>query len=122
MAELRTIARNAGFVLAGAVLGSAPAVFAQLTTTRVQPSGGKFTFDRVVGILYGLAEFLIRAALVIAVIAIIWYAILIMLSGSNPARHAEAKKGIWWAIIGAAVILGVEVIIATIKGVVDSLR
>ena len=80
----------------------------------------RFTFDRVVSILYGLAEFLIRAGIVIAFIFIVWYGIQIMLSGDNPGRLTEAKKGIWWAIVGFAVIVGVQVIVATVKNIVDS--
>lgn len=73
-----------------------------------------FTYDRVVGILFGLVDLLLTLGLVLAVIMIIWYAIQIMTSKNI----LKAKKGIFWAIVGAAVILGVNVLLATVANVV----
>jgi len=73
-----------------------------------------FTYQRVVGILFGLVDLLLTAGLVLAVIMIIWYSIQIM----TAKNMLKAKKGIFWAIVGAAVIIGVNVILATVANIV----
>lgn len=79
-----------------------------------------FTYDRVVRILFGLANFLMNIGLVIAVIAIVWFGIQIMTSGGNATRYQEAKKSIIWAVVGAAIILGINTILATIEAVITN--
>lgn len=77
-----------------------------------------FTYQRVVRILFGLVDFFLTIGLVLAIIMIIWYAIQIMTSKNI----LKAKKGIFWAIVGVAVIMGVNVILATVYNVVLQLN
>jgi len=91
------------------------------TTALAQASEG-FTYDRVVRILFSFVDFLLTAALLIAVIYIIWYAIQIMTAGSDAAKVNKAKRSLWVTIIGLFVVLGVQVIMATVQDVVLQLR
>ena len=89
-----------------------------LPLTAFAQGNSDFTYDRVVNILYGFVNFLMNIAMVIAVIAIIWYAIQMMTSGGNPTKYQEAKQSVIWAVIGVAVIFAINTLLATIQGVV----
>lgn len=63
-----------------------------------------------------ISQFLIVIAIIIAVIFIIWGGVKYMTSAGDP-KKAEAARGIIFnGIIGAAVVLGVGVILNTVKG------
>lgn len=75
-----------------------------------------FTYARVIGILFGLVDLAFAIGLTLAVIFIVWNAIKIM-TGRDV---GEAKKNIWYAILGSAIIVGVNVILATIQRIVTT--
>jgi len=74
-----------------------------------------FTFDRVVNIAYGLIQFLFTVGWWIAVIMIVWFGLQMMISGSNAERYTGARRGLTWAIIGLAVIIGANILVLAIR-------
>lgn len=82
--------------------------------------GYDFTVQSLFGILTGLACWATRVALLASVIAIVWYGLQFMLSGSNPTKFTAAKKGLGYAIVGIIVILGAYTIIATVANAVGA--
>ncbi len=75
----------------------------------VPPSGPSLTLDRVEVLMRRVGTWLIMAAIIIAVIMIVWGGISYMTTGSE-----EAKKRIWNGVIGAAVVLAVGLILRTL--------
>ena len=78
-------------------------------------TGGAVTLTGIQNILTAVAQFLIVASMVIAVIMIIYGGIRWMIA-SDP---AEAKKIVLNGIIGAAIVLAVGVILQTIGYVIN---
>ncbi len=70
-------------------------------------------------IIQRIAEFLIVFGVVIAVIMIIWGGISWILAGGNDERLKTAKKRVWNGVIGAAIVLGVGVILQTIARILN---
>lgn len=93
-----------------------PALLAMAPTiVRAQGTEG-FTYARVVGILFGLVDVLMAIGLTFAVIMIVYSGIMIM-TGRDVAK---AKQNIWYAILGSAIVIGVNVILATIQHIVTT--
>lgn len=82
------------------------------------PPGQPITFDELDYLIVRIADFLIVAGVLLAVIYIVWGGITYMAAGADTTKVTEAQTRIKNGIIGAAVILGVGVIISTIAGIV----
>src|SRR3989344_5668396 len=82
------------------------------------PPGQPITFDTLDSIIDQVARFLIVTSTILAVIYIVWGGITYMAAGSNTTKVDEARTRIKNGIIGAAVVLGVGVIINTVAGIV----
>ena len=76
--------------------------------------GIDLTVDKVKNIITGLACWLIDIALVLMVIAVVFYGIKFLLSQGDSSRIIDARKGLLWAIVGVAIILGTYTIIASV--------
>jgi hypothetical protein len=82
------------------------------------PTGTELTLTKIQQLIETLANWLIIIGVVIAVIFIIWGGIKYMTAGGNDATIKEAKSSIFNGIIGAAVVLGVGVILRTTAALV----
>ena len=82
------------------------------------PPGQPITFNELSYLIERIADFLIVAGVLLAVIYIIWGGITYMAAGADTTKITEAQTRIKNGIIGAAVVLGVGVIINTIAGIV----
>lgn len=91
------------------------AMVAALPNPGVQIGGAPITLSEIEGRIQTVAQFLIVISMVIAVIMIVYGGIRWMVSSDKP---EEAKKIITNGIIGAAIILGVGVILQTLSGVI----
>jgi hypothetical protein len=79
------------------------------------PVGGTpVTLSEIQGRIQQIAQFLIVVSMVIAVIMIVWGGIRWMVN-KDP---AEAKKIVTNGLIGAAVVLGIGVLLQTVAGLV----
>lgn len=76
--------------------------------------GIDLTVDKIKNIITGLACWLIDIALVLMVIAVVFYGIKFLLSQGDSGKITDARKGLLWAIVGVAVILGTYTIIASV--------
>lgn len=65
-----------------------------------------------------IARFLIIVAIVLAVIFIVWGGVAYMMAGGNEEKATAATTRIKNGIIGAAVVLGVGVILQTLAGLI----
>jgi len=82
------------------------------------PPGQPITFSEVDSLIGRVAQFLVVISVLIAIIMIVWSGITYMAAGANATKVAEAQARLKSAIIGAAIVLGVGVIIQTIAGIV----
>src|SRR3989344_7553825 len=82
------------------------------------PAGRPITLSEVDSLIGRVAQFLVVISVLIAVIMIVWSGITYMAAGANATKVAEAQTRLKSAIIGAAIVLGVGVIIQTIAGIV----
>ena len=83
-------------------------------------SGTQYTVDRVFNIVVGVACYVSRLALFLIVGAMFVYALQIALSGGSTSWYATGKKSFWYTVLGALVILGTYVIIATVANAVGA--
>ena len=93
--------------------------FMSLAVTVVPPdvttTGTPITLTEIENIIARIANFLIVISVIIAVIFIIWGGVKYMVSGGDEKKATEAKGIIFNGIIGAAVVLGVGVILNTVR-------
>ncbi len=81
--------------------------------------GIDLSIDDLEDILLGLVCWIYRMAFALIVIFIIWTGIRYLYSGGNPQKISQIHQAFLWVFIGAVVILGVGVIIATISAALD---
>ncbi len=91
---------------------------ADLPGPTVPVGGGGLTIGEVQSIIKLVAQFLIGVGVIIAVIFIIWGGITYMAAGANEELATKAKQRIYNGVIGAAVVLGVGVILQTVANIV----
>jgi len=82
------------------------------------PSGDPISLVEVEGIIERIAQFLIVVGVIIAVIFIILAGVKYMVAGSDEAGIKKAREMLKSGIIGAAIVLGVGVIIQTVASIV----
>lgn len=76
--------------------------------------GIDLTVDKLKDIITGLACWFIDIALILIVVAVVFYGIKFLISQGDPGKIGDAKKGLGWAIVGIIVILGTYTIIASV--------
>lgn len=93
---------------------------ASLAVTVIPPdvttTGTPITLTEIEQWITRIANFLIVVSVILAVIFIIWGGIMYMTSGGDEKKAGAARGIIINGIIGAAVVLGVGVILNTVKG------
>ncbi len=82
------------------------------------PPGQPITFNEIDSLIGRVAQFMVVASVLIAIIMIVWSGITYMAAGANATKVTEAQTRLKNAIIGAAIVLGVGVIIQTVAGIV----
>ncbi len=83
------------------------------------PSGQPVTFTEIDDLIRQIASFMIVTSVLLAIIFIVWGGITYMAAGADTTKVTEAQTRIKNGVIGAAVVLGVGVIINTIAGIVS---
>lgn len=76
--------------------------------------GADLTITSIEDIIQGLACWIYRIAFLLIIIFIVLSGVRYVASGGNPTKLTSAHESFKWVVIGAIVILGVGVIIATI--------
>lgn len=82
-------------------------------------TGDAIDLSEIQRIIETIARFLIVVGVIIAVIFIIWGGIMYMTAGDDEGKAGAAKTRIVNGVIGAAVVLGVGVILQTVAGLVS---
>lgn len=82
------------------------------------PTGTELTLTKIEQLIETVADWLMIIGVVIAVIMIIWGGLKYMTARGDPAKAKEATSSIWHGVIGAAVVLGVGVILRTTAALV----
>lgn len=82
------------------------------------PAGSELTLTGIEDIIKLIATTLMVAGITIAIIFIIWGGIKYMTAGGDEKRSGAAKTAIFNGIIGAAVVIGVGVILRTVAGLI----
>jgi len=81
-------------------------------------TGQPITLVEIEALIKRIAQFLIIVSVIIAVIFIIWGGVMYMAARGNEDQATAAKTTIWNGVIGAAVVLGVGVILQTLAGLI----
>ena len=89
-----------------------------LPTPTPPTSGQALTLVEIENLIKRIAQFLIIVSVIIAVIFIIWGGVMYMAARGNEEQATKAKSTIFNGIIGAAVVLGVGVILQTLAGLI----
>ena len=76
-------------------------------------AGTAWTVDRIESLIERVGNFMIFIGIIVAVVFIIWGGIKYMTAGGDAKKAEEARGAIFNGIIGAAVVLGVGVILRT---------
>ncbi|MEK7603760.1 MAG: hypothetical protein AAB461_01405 [Patescibacteria group bacterium] len=113
----KKIARTTLIVLT-AVAVLTPVLALALPTPTPPVTGTGITLVEIQALITRIAQFLIVVAVIIAVIFIIWGGILYMAARGDEGKAETAKATIYNGIIGAAVVLGVGVILQTLAGLI----
>jgi len=94
-------------------------VLAQSLPTPTPPTTGQaVTLIEIEALIKRVAQFLIIVSVIIAVIFIIWGGVMYMAARGDEDKAGAAKTTIWNGVIGAAVVLGVGVILQTLAGLI----
>lgn len=101
-----------------AVLMPALVLAGALPTPTPPTAGTALTLDEIETLVRRVAQFLIIVSVIIAVIFIIWGGVMYMAARGDPDKAGAAKTTIFNGIIGAAVVLGVGVILQTLAGLI----
>ena len=109
-----TVLTIAVLLMPGLVL----AVSTNLKTPTPPTSGTALTLVEIEILVRRVAQFLIIVSVIIAVIFIIWGGVMYMAARGDTEKAGAAKTTIFNGIIGAAVVLGVGVILQTLAGLI----
>ena len=90
-----------GLFIGIVVIGASGAVAKTITIPNPLGSGGK----DIPTLINTIATWLLGIGSTIAVIIVIWAAFLFMTSGGNQVKVTTARKTLWYAIIGLAILL-----------------
>ena len=101
--------------LSAAVLFLPVLVFAQ--SSDVVPPGQAINLGNIAQSINAFAKFMVYIGIAVAVIFIVWGGITYMTAGGDDTKLGTAKKRILWGIVGAAIIIGVGVIINTLYAI-----
>ncbi|MBI4158303.1 MAG: hypothetical protein HY505_01625 [Candidatus Yanofskybacteria bacterium] len=90
----------------------------QLPVPQPPTTGQAITLIEIEALIKRIAQFLIIVSVIIAVIFIIWGGVMYMAARGDETAATNAKTTIFNGIIGAAVVLGVGVILQTLAGLI----
>lgn len=90
-------------------------LYAQTRLANPTPGGGS-TLREFILLLISIIQLVGTPMLVVA---IVWVGYLLVTAGENEKQITDAKRGIFWTLIGAAIILGATVIANFISGTID---
>ena len=115
---MKNISKTTLVVLAVMAVLMPVLALAQLPVPTPPTTGQPLTLIEIENLIRRIANFLIIISVIIAVIFIIWGAIMYMAARGDETRATAARGTIWNGIIGAAVVLGVGVILQTLAGLI----
>jgi len=87
-------------------------------TTNTGSPGIDLTIQNLLGILNGLVCIVSEAAIVIIVLALIFYGLQFLLSKGDPKKYQDAKTAFKYGLIGIIIVIGTYTIIATIQAAI----
>lgn len=82
------------------------------------PAGSELSLSKIQTLIETVANWLIIVGVIIAVIFIVWGGLRYMMARGDKTKSEEARKSIINGVIGAAVVLGVGVILSTTAALV----
>jgi len=115
---MKNISKTTLVVLAVMAVLMPVLALAQLPVPTPPTTGQAITLDEIENLIKRIAQFLIVISVIIAVIFIIWGGVMYMAARGDEAVATNARTTIWNGIIGAAVVLGVGVILQTLAGLI----
>ncbi|MBI2674205.1 MAG: hypothetical protein HYX22_00500 [Candidatus Yanofskybacteria bacterium] len=81
--------------------------------------GINLTIQDVLRIITGLACWFSSVALVLIVVAVVYFGVKFLMAQGDPTKLGDAKKSFLWGLVGILVILGTYTIIATVAYSLD---
>ena len=76
--------------------------------------GINLSIQDVLGIITGLACWITQVALVLIVVAVVYFGVKFLTAQGDPTKLTDAKRSFLWGLVGIIVILGTYTIIATV--------
>lgn len=101
-----------------AILTPVLVLAAALPTPTPPTTGQAITLDEIESLIRRIAQFLIIVSVIIAVIFIIWGGVMYMAARGDEDAVKTARTTIFNGVIGAAIVLGVGVILQTLAGLI----
>ncbi len=80
-----------------------------------------FTYDRLVGILERLAGYALMLGGLVAIAAVVFYGLMMVVSRGDATKFTAAKNNLIKAAIGALLVFGAYTVINTIEGAAHTL-
>lgn len=84
-------------------------------------TGDEITLQDITDVIGNIANFLIAIGVIIAIIFIVIGGIKYMASGGDPGKAGEARSMVINGLIGAAIVLGVGVLLATAEYILGAI-
>ncbi len=76
--------------------------------------GIDLTLEKLMNLINGLACWIADVALVLIVIAVVYFGVMFLISQGDPGKVGNARKALSWGVVGIIVILGTYTIIASV--------
>lgn len=111
----------AGVLLLVLIAGSA---MAQLTQTGEQSSkiNNPIAADNFADLLTLILEIVVQIGTPIVILSIIWVGFLFIKAQGNSGAIQKAREALLWVLVGAAIIIGCNVIVRLVQGTVDVVK
>ena len=77
--------------------------------------GINLDLDGLFNIINGLVCWIADLALILVVLAVVYYGIMFLISRGDPGKVGDARKALTWGIVGILVILGTYTIIMSVE-------
>lgn len=78
------------------------------------PPEVNLTVDNLTALIKRLACWITDFALILIVVAVIYYGVMFLVSRGDPGKVGNARKALGWGVVGILVILGTYTIIASV--------
>ena len=96
---------------------NAPAGTNNTTATLQNP----LNYPDLQSLIFGVINIVLKFAYIFIALSIIWGGFKLIAAQGKPEKIKDAKKGLTWTLIGAAIVIGANVIASVLQNTINSL-